>query len=42
MVFYFSRALCGAKLRYDIVNYRLFVTGKLWPHLFEINLVEQQ
>ncbi|MDP2744322.1 MAG: glutaminyl-peptide cyclotransferase [Dehalococcoidia bacterium] len=28
-------------IAYDAVNKRLFVTGKLWPWLFEIKLVEQ-
>jgi glutamine cyclotransferase len=27
---------------YDSVNHRLFVTGKLWPKLFEIDLIRQE
>jgi glutaminyl-peptide cyclotransferase len=26
-------------IAYDVQNDRLFVTGKLWPHLFEIELI---
>ena len=28
-------------IAYDVVNGRLFVTGKLWPSLFEIELVRK-
>jgi len=28
-------------IAYDSVKDRLFVTGKLWPKLFEIKLIEQ-
>ena len=28
-------------IAYDIATQRLFVTGKLWPYVFEIRLIEQ-
>ena len=31
-----------ARIAYDAANDRLFVTGKLWPRLFEIDVVARK
>ncbi len=34
-----EKEACVNGIAYDIENNRLFVTGKLWPKLFEIELI---
>jgi glutamine cyclotransferase len=29
-------------IAYDAANHRLFVTGKLWPKVFEIELIQKK